>query len=421
MALFNLTNIRFNAPGSAKGPLASLTENAEYARNTYRYPSDLGSSDKAHYMVININQQRMTSYGGDSVRGDTPQAIKNAKDYGSYSAGTSQQFSNLGNLVNQVSNSPFVTEAAGVLNQGMNKFKSFGDTANSIGNAVGGIFDGFAGVGAKVTQRLQSGSIRAEKRITDTVALYMPDTLTFQQSQSYDDIKAGGLAAGVLAGGQSVIDAVTNSKNAPEAFANAIGQASPFILSGLAKQAGGIFQVAFSQAFGVVQNPMIELIYSSPQLREFRFDFQFYPRSEQEAKEVQNIIERLRFHQAPEVAQGGTNGFFLVPPSEFDISFYYNGRINPNIPKISTCVLTNIDVDYAPGGFSAYEVPGQNATVGGTGMPVSIRLGLQFKETEIVTKTSILGRLPTATEKNKDISEAYKQAGQVDAQGKGIY
>ena len=58
MALFNLTNIRFNAPGSARGPLASLTENSEYARNTYRYPSDLGSSDKAHYIVININVQR---------------------------------------------------------------------------------------------------------------------------------------------------------------------------------------------------------------------------------------------------------------------------------------------------------------------------------------------------------------------------
>ena len=61
----------------------------------------------------------------------------------------------------------------------------------------------------------------------------------------------------------------------------------------------------------------------------------------------------------------------------------------PNIPKISTCVLTSMDVDYAPGGFSSYEIPGENATVGGTGMPVAIRLSLQFKETEIMTKSSI--------------------------------
>ena len=58
MALFNLTDISFKAPGSAKGPLASLTENSEYASSTLRFPSDVGSSDKAHYMVININEQR---------------------------------------------------------------------------------------------------------------------------------------------------------------------------------------------------------------------------------------------------------------------------------------------------------------------------------------------------------------------------
>ena len=143
----------------------------------------------------------------------------------------------------------------------IDKLKAHFD-ADALVNSVseGDIFQ--VDLAKQTTQRLQTGSIRAEKRITDTVALYMPDTLTFQQDQLYDDIKAGGLAAGVLAGGQSIIDAVTNSKNAPEAFANAIGQASPFILSGLAKQAGGIFQVAFSQAFGVVQNPMLELIYS---------------------------------------------------------------------------------------------------------------------------------------------------------------
>ena len=63
MALFNLTDISFKAPGSGSGPLAPLlTENKEYARNTSRYPSDLGSSDKAHYIVININVQRNTNF-----------------------------------------------------------------------------------------------------------------------------------------------------------------------------------------------------------------------------------------------------------------------------------------------------------------------------------------------------------------------
>jgi hypothetical protein len=118
----------------------------------------------------------------------------------------------------------------------------------------------------------------------------------------------------------------------------------------------------------------------------------FYPRSRIEAKEVQNIIDRIRFHQAPEIlgnnSAGGLGGYFLVPPSEFDIKFYYNGTENPNIPKISTCVLTTVDVDYAPSGFATYEVFEDNntPTMGGTGMPVGIRMGLVFKETQIITK-----------------------------------
>jgi len=130
---------------------------------------------------------------------------------------------------------------------------------------------------------------------------------------------------------------------------------------------------------------MLEMIYKSPNFRTFQFDFMFYPRDEKEALEVQKIIEKFRFHQAPELssAQG-----FLIPPSEFDIKFYYGGVQNPNIPSIATCVLTTIDVNYAPNGWSAYEVPGENApALGRTGMPVTIQVTLQFQETTYLTKS----------------------------------
>jgi hypothetical protein len=131
---------------------------------------------------------------------------------------------------------------------------------------------------------------------------------------------------------------------------------------------------------------MVEMLYSSPQFRDFRFDFMFYPRSQKEAMEVQKILNKLHFHQAPEI-RNDTYSVFLIPPSEFDIKFYYNGIENENIPKISTCVLKSIDVDYAPGGFSAYEVPGEfEPALGKTGMPVAIRLSLSFTETEFMTK-----------------------------------
>jgi hypothetical protein len=167
---------------------------------------------------------------------------------------------------------------------------------------------------------------------------------------------------------------------------------TPFIQEGITSLIGGAIggdtaKAIFASLAGVTRNPRMEMIYTGPgEFRTFRFSFMFYPRSLIEAKEVQAIIARFNFHQVPEIKKG-TAGYFLVPPSEFDIKFYYNGSVNPNIPEITTCVLKTVDVDYAPNGFAAYETGNSNRPEkGGTGMPVGIRLDLGFKEVEILTK-----------------------------------
>jgi hypothetical protein len=190
----------------------------------------------------------------------------------------------------------------------------------------------------------------------------------------------------------SLIDNMKGGSSFGAAAINTLKNASPFVAALAAdKFLGAQGSAIFASVFKGVVNPQLELLYSSPEFRTFRFEFMLYPRSQQEALEIQKIINRLRFHQAPEVLgqgnAGGTAGLFLVPPSEFDISFYYNGSENPNIPTISTCVLQSIDTDYAPNGqFAAYETNDLDAKLGGTGMPLGIRLTLTFKETQILTK-----------------------------------
>jgi hypothetical protein len=146
------------------------------------------------------------------------------------------------------------------------------------------------------------------------------------------------------------------------------------------------------------------MIYKSPAFRKFQFDFTFYPRDEREALEVQKIIKKFVFHQAPETYKGlgGSNSGFLVPPSEFDVQFYYNGAQNPNIPTVGTCILKNIQVNYAPNGFTAYEIPGENApALGRTGMPVSIQLSLSFQEVVILTKSDLADSSPNPGKPDK--------------------
>jgi hypothetical protein len=77
----------------------------------------------------------------------------------------------------------------------------------------------------------------------------------------------------------------------------------------------------------------------------------------------------------------------LIPPSEFDMKFFYRGKENPNIPPIGTCVLKSIQTNYAPRGFAAYESFDNNSPEkGGTGMPVAITMTLSFSETTYLTK-----------------------------------
>ncbi len=321
------------------GPLAKLNGSG-FERTTLRYPIDLGSADKGHYVVFYARVQKDTQF-------------------------------------------PFTPGAE----------TGFQDTASPINysNGLGGIFSnqtaalGGASINAPLNVITKKGLPTRTVLTTDAIALYMPDTIQYQQQQSYETLKPGTELLGqLIAGGKSVADEYKAGgqgaiKNA--AMKNAI------LIGGynIANKAGAVGDLAFNAVTGTVVNPILEMIYRSPNFRTFQFDFMFYPKSSKEAAEVQNIIERLRFHQSPELLKGAEG--FLIPPSEFDIIFYYAGKQNPNIPPLATCVLTDIQINYAPNGWSAFEEVGSRSpSLGGTGMPTAIQLTLQFQETTYLTK-----------------------------------
>lgn len=350
MALFSFTDIKFKTNTSKNDSSNALTENSQYRTNTFRYPIDLGVADKGHYVVIHVNQQKQTAYQRP-LSSDAPTVWQNR--------------------LNGSSTTPF-SQGSRVL----------GDTISEVENLVGTSI-----VDKNDIADFSTGFLRTIQRTTDTIALYMPDTVQFQANQQYDELQLTGLAAAGATTALSLQDILKNAKSG--SFSGVLGNLAPMIAYFANQQTLG--RAAFAGFTGRVTNPLMEVIYSTPRLREFRFDFMFYPRSEIEAKEVQKIIKRLQFHQAPEI-DIKNRGFFLVPPSEFDIKFYYNGAENLNIPKISTCVMTSFDVDYAPNGWSAYEVMGESKPgLGRTGMPVAIRLSLGFKETEVITKQLLAG------------------------------
>ena len=386
MALFNLLGGGITFGTESRSGISALTS-SQYQSSTFRYPIDLGAADKGHYILININEQINTSFPGTQVRGDDPSVLSNKAQL----AASFGQFTTAGTLANS---GQLLSEAASLIGDKVPIIKKAYDEINKV-TGVGDIMGGFIG---QVNKNI---GVRTVRRISDTIALYMPNNLTFSDNQGYNSVTPGGSTAqAVLSGLNSLTDSYRNSGNTVDAK-QLLKSVAPFLFSSVLNSAGPTGQILFTAGSGgLVQNPMLEILYSSPSFRTFRFDFAMFPRDEQEAEIVLKIIDTLRFHQAPELVSN-SGGYFLYPPSEFDIGFYYNGQVNPNIPRISTCVLESIETNYAPGGFAAYEVPSVTTPKRGqTGMPVGINLSLSFKETEYLVKGSpLLNNLRTNTGK----------------------
>ena len=359
-----------------------------------RYPEDLDSSkgEKYHYIIFHICEQTKTSYKTEGGYSDDPIAyVREAERLddigGLFQSGIQRNASDIAAVASTIGNG-IADNGGRVVASGVSAVTPRG-LENFAGGAVAGATDI---LGKTVEQAGNINFVRTVRRTKETIALYMPDTLNFVQTQTYQDLSLGNnLVSALFTGGRAVADTIKQFSSGSidsKTFGNdLVKNISPYLINAAGNAFGDVGRAIAAAGQGFVANPMIEVLYTSPNLRQFRYDFVFYPRSASEAATVQRIIDLFAFHQAPEILPG-SSGYFLVPPSEFDIEFYYAGNENHNIPKISTCVLTGMDVDYAPNGWAAYEIPGEASSVGGTGMPVGIKMSLDFKETSIVTKAS---------------------------------
>lgn len=245
-----------------------------------------------------------------------------------------------------------------------------------------------AGVGLFGLAAVKSINLtRKTKRAAASIALYMPDTVNQTVVNDYDQVsltQALGTAGLVMQAGSGAIagagDFLTGKGLGQTPGSAAAGTAE--VAGALAEKTGafgqGITDVLLFSA-GYAQNPQVELLFKTIQNREFLFDFKFVPRNKSEAETIIKIIQAFRFFAAPEIPSNGSGRYF-IPPSEFDIQFMVGSSPNLNLPKISTCVLQGIDVNYGSAGqWTAFK----------DGMPVEIAMQLRFKEVEIMHKELI--------------------------------
>ena len=227
------------------------------------------------------------------------------------------------------------------------------------------------------------------RRITDSVALYLPPNVQDSTVAAYNTDATGALGF-AAAGGMDILRKY-NQNDMAGASSALINLAKGFLgnagLKGLAEVAdtfsggsggAGLINKFFSQA----DNPYLEVLFDKMNLRNFSYTFTLAPKNTDERDDIQRIIQLFRFHMSPEVIS--ENNRFLRLPSEFDIHYMYqhkSGQASENdyYNKIATCVMTECDVNYTPDGVNSFD----------DGSPTKMTMKLSFTELEMLTKEKV--------------------------------
>mgnify|MGYP001208322426 FL=1 len=333
-----------------------------FAFNALSYPKDVQNNfQNGHYMIFYVNVQNKTKYVYDPADSKevTDERLKGASEneirYEELKAirmgdvpATSDQVARPGTTLKEETFLNIDTSANYTVNKGV------------------------------------KSSTENTKRITDSVALYLPANVEDNTVAGYNDAKTG-IAGFLVASG---FDA--KGKDAA-ATAKSVVASMEGVLKDTTMRAIGLVGELFGaegteglakKAFGEADNPYMEVLFDSMQLRTFIYNFQFAPRNEQEAYEVQRIIQLFRFHMAPELRPGVNR--YLGLPSTFDIHYMFlskDGVASENnfYNRIATCVLQDCSVNYTPGGVKSFE----------DGGPTQTTMKLSFKEIQLLTKDKI--------------------------------
>jgi hypothetical protein len=384
---FRLTQVsRDPTAQNPKGPQAALEKN-RFTTSDLRFPMDLGTNnaERLHYITFYINVQEKSKYNV-TERTEIGPTI-NTNRLGDAAAGIGQ----------------IATEGVGLAGE-LVAGAGFGAAiGGAVGEISGAIAGPVAGVGGAVVGGIAGGAIgsaivssidlsRKTKRVKSTISMYMPDTVNQQVIHEYGEISmtealglVGAIGQGASAVGTSVSEYFKSTFGTEGARPDlkGAGMGSLAELAGTVAEKSGMFGGGIKEAIlfsaGLAQNPQVEILYQKTGHREFQFDFKMSPRNRAEAETIKNIIKEFKFHSAPELLPG-SQGRFFIPPAEFDIKFFYDGRENLNINRISSCVLVGIDVNYAAAG---------QWTTFDDGMPVDISMQLRFKELELIHKARV--------------------------------
>ena len=110
-----------------------------------------------------------------------------------------------------------------------------------------------------------------------------------------------------------------------------------------------------ARSLGISINPNLELLFSSPKLRNFTFRFDFAPNDEEDAKVSRHIMRVFRQGMQPTGYAGrqagqriGTANIFIGAPRVFRIGYFNGSSRIRGLPIHKICALTQVSTNFTP-------------------------------------------------------------------------
>jgi len=338
---------------------ANKFEGGKYDITNYSYPADLMAPDGrygSNYAIFYINVATDSKLFKDKT-------VKTVDDFPPRDRGDliAQNFTRKG-LVG-------ANAVANTLGGAVGGSIGFGGGASGAAKGVALANVATVGVGVAATQA--PDATRSQKRLKTAIALHIPNQLQIRYGMQWSEDDTGTLAMAGAGGSELVKALQSGGKNSD---VTGVGAA---IISSLALSKGPN-SAGNSALLGLAPNPKKEQVFKGVDFRTFQFEYQFFPRNDTEAKNVLNIIQEFKYHMHPEFKD--TNNFLYIYPSEFDIMYYQGSQENENIHRHTSCVLTEMSINYTPNGLF---------TTFANGMPTQINITLNFRELALLTKDKV--------------------------------
>jgi hypothetical protein len=197
-------------------------------------------------------------------------------------------------------------------------------------------------------------------------------------------LQLASISMNLMRGGEDSNSAASKQTDQLIEYATSRGFGS-MVLAYLAGQAVGVGGL-LTRTTGSVLNPNLELLFQSPQLRQFAFSFSMFAKNKDEATKIKSIIKFFKQNMA--TRKSDDSNIFLNSPYVFRIKYLSgnpkggsveNTPDHPSIGKIKMCALQSCTTDYTPlGSYMTFNDTDKEGTPIST--MVMYNMTLNFKE-----------------------------------------